>query len=181
MAQTATKIGVIDIQRAAIESNDGITATEQLQSFYDERSTVLSQTEQRLAEAQTRLETQQRALSQSAIAQLQADITRLQTQLQRDAEDAELDFTAKNAELVNPIYERVQAVVLVYAEEQRFTLILPVESVVYAATATDITSEIIRRMNDALPEASPAAEEPGQPEQPEQPEESAPLPPADPQ
>jgi len=171
MAQGTVKVGVVDFEQAALESNAGIAATEALQTYYDGLTVALIETETTLADAQTRLEQQQRALSAQALTQLQNDITRLQTQLQRGAEDAELDMTAKQAELLNPVYETAQQVVLEYAEDQRFTLILDASAgVIYASTAADITSEVIRRMNDdaavgadPLPPATP--EEPATPDQ----------------
>jgi outer membrane protein len=164
-AQSGVKVGVVNFERAALESNDGIAASEALQAYYDGLSQTLIATETELADASTRLEQQQRALSPQALTQLQNDIARLQTQLQRDAEDAELDMTAEQAELLNPVYDKAQQVVLAYAEEQRFTLILDASAgVIYASSAADVTNEVIRRMNDdstagavPLPAAPPEA------------------------
>ena len=155
LSQGAVKVGVVNFERAALESNAGIAATEELETYYDELSAVLIETETELADATTRLEQQQRALSATALTQLQNDIARLQRDLQRGAEDAELDMTAKQAELLNPVYEKAQQVVLAYAEEQRFTLILDASAgVIYASTAADVTSEVIRRMNDDVAAAA---------------------------
>ena len=149
VAQSAVKVGVVDFERVALESNDGIAATEALQEHYEGLSTSLIETEADIADAQTRFEQQQRALSAEALTQLQNEITRLQTQLQRGAEDAELDMAAKQTELLNPVYEKAQQVVLAYAEDQRFTLILDASAgVIFASGPTDVTNEVIRRMND---------------------------------
>ena len=166
IAQSAIKVGVVDFERAALESNDGIAATEALQTHYDGLTSALIDIETELADANTRLEQQQRALSAQALTQLQNDIARLQTRLQRGAEDSELEMTAKQAEVLNPVYAKLQEVVLAYAEEQRFTMILDASAgVIYASSAADVTNEVIRRMNDdataaaadPLPPATPAA------------------------
>jgi outer membrane protein len=158
--QAAMKVGIVDMQRAASENNEGIAAAQALQASSDQHNANLAAIEQQLTDAQTRYETQQRALNATALAQLEAEITRLQLQLQRGAEDAELDMQIKQIELVNPIYDRVQQTVLAYAEEQRFTLILDAATagVMYASTAADVTSEIVRRMNDTS--SAPAPETP---------------------
>jgi outer membrane protein len=163
LAQSTVKVGVVDFERAALESDDGIAASEGLQVYYDGLTEGLLATETELADAQTRLEQQQRALSATALTQLQNDITRLQTRLQRDAEDAELDMTAKQAEMLNPVYQKAQDTVLTYADEQRFTLILDASAgVIFASPAADVTNEVIRRMNDGAAAAAlaPAADDP---------------------
>lgn len=167
--QSAVKVGVIDFQAAALQSNAGLQASQEIEARFQELNQGLQDTQAQLTEAQTRYETQQRALSAAALAQLEAQITRLQRDITRQQEDASLEMEEIQANLLNPVSTQVQQVVLDYAEEQRFTLILDASAgIVYASEAADITSEIVRRMNDAAGDAAPSPE-PAPSETPEQP------------
>jgi outer membrane protein len=165
MAQTGGRVGVVDFQGVAFSSDAGVAATTDIDAKAAELEAGLGIIQAQLAEAQTRYETQQRALSTAALLQLEAEITRINTQLTRGAEDAEAEIAALQGALLQPISDAVQQLVLDYAEEENFTLILDATAgIVFASEDADITSEIILRMNDKSAEAasSDASAAPGQ-------------------
>ncbi len=165
-AQTGTRIAVIDFQGAALNSNDGLEAQTAIEARATELEANLGDLQAELAAAQTRYETQQRALSATALAELEAEITRLQTQINRAAEDADLEIQLVQTRSLQPVSEKVREIVLAYAEEAGFDLILDATAgIVYASESTNITAEIVRRMNEAS-----AAEAPVETEAPAQPE-----------
>ncbi len=159
MAQ-ATKVGVIDFQGATMASDAGLEASRQIEDMVAEIEANLSVTEAEIVAAQTRYQTQQRALSATALAQLENEITRLQTQFTREQEDAQLEVDALQTQLLSPITERVQAIVLEYAEREGYTMILDPTAVVYASEASNITDEIIELLNVQANEAADEAAQP---------------------
>ena len=159
MAQ-ATKVGVIDFQGATMASDAGLEASRQIEDRVAEIEANLSVTEAEIVAVQTRYQTQQRALSATALAQLENEITRLQTQFTRDQEDAGFEIESLQTQLLSPISERVQAIVLEYAEREGYTMILDPSAVVYASEAANITDEIIELLNAPADEAAAEAAEP---------------------
>ncbi len=166
-AQTGASIAVIDFQGAALNSDDGIEAQAAIEARAAELEAELGNLQADLAAAQTRYETQQRALSATALAGLETEITRLQTQINRAAEDADLEIQLVQAQVLQPVSERVREIVLAYAEETGLDLILDATAgIVYASEATNITAEVVRRMNEAsaaeapVESAAPANPEP---------------------
>ena len=83
-------------------------------------------------------------------------------QLDRDAQDAQNDFSQEMQDVYNALASKVYDVMQTYAELQGYTLVLDVSQqqspVLYAATATNITKDIIDAYNQsqAFPRRRPA-------------------------
>jgi outer membrane protein len=86
-------------------------------------------------------------------------------QLDRDAQDAQNDFSQEMQDVYNALASKVYDVMQSYAELKGYTLVLDVSQqqspVLYASTATNITKEIIDAYNVKsgipAPPATPAA------------------------
>ena len=155
----AQRVAVINFDRVVAESVDGRDASSELEEYFNELSAELETMQAELAEMENRLATQERVLSATALGNLNRDIQNTQTRLTRASEDAELDMSAKNDELLLPVFERAQVIFQEYADEQQYTLIFNIAAqqsgLIYAAPSIDITNEVIRRM-DAAAESSEA-------------------------
>jgi len=146
-----SKIGIVNFDRAVAESAEGQVVMAEFQAFLEERQGALAALQQELTDVQTRLETQQLALSPAALADLNRQVQDLTIRLTREQEDANRDAEVRQGELVLPIFEKANQVMLAYAAEQAFSLILdasnPQSGIIFASDVTDITTEIIRRMD----------------------------------
>ena len=162
----AQRVAVINFDRVVAESVDGRVAGAELEEYFNELSTELETMQADLAEMENRLATQERVLSATALGNLNRDIQNTQTRLTRASEDAELDMSARNDQLLLPVFEKAQVIFQEYADEQQYTLIFNIAAqqsgLIYAAPSIDITNEIIRRM-DAAAETSEAPPEPPAP------------------
>ena len=161
--QAATsKVAVIDMERAIVESAEGKKAAEKWQARFEARKTEMEKKQKELEEAQTKLKTQERALSDTAKLELNRTIEQKTTEATRLNEDAQKELEELRNQLMRPLAEKASEVVNAYAKEQSLTLVLDVSSgnsgIVYVNDVADITTEIIRRLDAALakpPEKKP--------------------------
>ena len=113
-----------------------------------------------LADAQNKLQTQGQALSDTTKADLSRQIDRLNTDLQRMNDDAQKELGDFQQQLFRPIMEQTQKVLQAYSNENGFSVVFDVSSqansIIYADNVSDITTEIIRRV-DANVAKGPAA------------------------
>jgi outer membrane protein len=151
----AAKIAIIDFQAALAGNTMGKKAQDQLATEVNKKQQDMEKTQKSLEDAQNKLRTQANALSEDAKANLSRDIDRMTTDLQRKNDDAQKELQELQQNLLRPIAERLQKVLEAYASEMGYSAVLDAMTVVWAAPAADITTEIIRRI-DADVAASPA-------------------------
>src|SRR5262245_28808925 len=155
-AQAApAKVAIIDFQSALAGNTLGKKAQDQLAGEVNKRQQDMEKTQKSLEDAQNKLRTQSNALSEDAKANLSRDIDRMTTDLQRKNDDAQKELQELQQTLLRPIAERLQKVLDAYASEMGYAAVLDAMTVVWAAPAADITTEIIRRI-DADVAAGPA-------------------------
>lgn len=159
----AAKVAVIDFQGALAGNAMGKKAQEQLGAEVNKRQADMERTQKSLEDAQNRLRAQTNVLSDTAKADLGREIDRLTTDLQRKNDDAQKELQEIQQTLLRPIAERLQKVLDAYASEMGYAVVLDAMSIVWAAPTTDITTEIIRRVDADVaatapkPAAAPAA------------------------
>ena len=82
-------------------------------------------------------------------------------QLDRDAQDAQNDFQQEMQDVYNALASKVYDVLQAYAEQHGYTLVLDVSQqqtpVLYAATSTNITKDIIDAYNQKSGVPAPPA------------------------
>ena len=151
----AGKVAIIDFQAALAGNTLGKKAQEQLAAEVNKRQTDMEKTQKSLEDAQNKLRTQANALSDAAKANLSRDVDRMTTELKRKNDDAQKELQEMQQNLLRPIAERLQKVLKAYASEMGYSVVFDAMTVVWAAPASDITTEIIRRI-DADVAATPA-------------------------
>jgi outer membrane protein len=174
----ASKIAVIDFERAVTGTAEGKKAAEQFQGEITKRQGVMQEKNKKGQDLQTKLQTQDKVLSEAQKADYTKQLESLQTELTRDNEDAQRELGDLQQRLFAPIAQRVQQAIKDYATENGFGLVLDTSSqnnnIMHASDVADITTEIIRRV-DATPPKTPAA-----PAKSAAPAPKPPVPPADP-
>jgi outer membrane protein len=145
------KIGIIDIQKAIIATNEGRRDLEALQKKFEPKQTELQGLNKEVTDLQNQLKTQGDKLNDDARANLSKQIETKQKTLQRNFEDAQSDFQSQQNDIVNRIGQKMMEVVDKYAKGNGFTVILDVSSpqspVLWASTATDVTEAIVTQYN----------------------------------
>lgn len=157
--QEMVKVGVIQIDRAIFESEEGKAAMGDLQKKVDAKQEEFAKQQKEIQDLQGQIQRQGATLNQEAQAALARNLERKQISFQRATEDAQREFNQLRTDIYNRIGRKIAAEVQKYASENNFYLILNSSSqnsqVLFNDNSVDITSDIIKRFN--LTQTSPAA------------------------
>lgn len=160
-APAAAKIGILNIQRAILESSEGKKAAEKLQTQFTPKQSELQTKQAEIERLQKQLRDQEKTLSDDARANLVRQVEQKTKEFTRTREDAANDLQQAEAQAFNEIGQRVLRVVEDYARKNGYHVLLDVSSpqtpVLWASSAVDVTDEIIKLFNAAPPAASGSA------------------------
>ncbi len=165
--QAGVKVGIIHIQRAIVECEEGKKAAEKLQGQFTGRRNELQAMQAEIEKLQKQLRDQEKALSDEARANLVRQIETKTKEFTRKNEDATNDFQQAEGQVINDIGQRIMKVLDEYARKNGYHVVLDVSSqqspVLWASSAVDMTDDIIKLYNaaaPAAPAASPGAKQP---------------------
>ncbi len=169
-APAVAKVGIVNIQAAIVNSNEGQRDFESLQKKFDPKRTELENLNKEVDELQKKFNTQGDKLNDDARGDLLKQIDAKKKTLQRNYEDANTDIQAQQNEIANRIGQKLVEVLDKYAKDNAYTLILDVSGqsspVLWAASSVDITKSIVEAYNaqSGVPApAKPAATKPSTP------------------
>ncbi len=159
-ATGAAKVAVVDFQRAITENSEGKKAQESFLAEITKRQSDFDKKQKSLDDAQSKLRTQEKVLDDSAKANLSKQIDQTTTELNRMNEDAQKELGDLQQKLFRPIAERTQKVLQAYAAETGFGVVFDISgqtnSIIYYQDVSDITTEIIRRVDAEAGKTAPA-------------------------
>ena len=159
IAQQPTKVGVINIQQAILSTKDGQRAAQELQARFDPRRKEIEKKNSEIQALQDTYRKSANTASEEQRARTAREIDQKQKSLQRDTEDAQAELEQEQQKLFSELGGRIMQVIDKYARDNQYTLILDVSAqqspVLYMATGTDITAEVVK-MYDANAPAPPA-------------------------
>ena len=157
-AQTLVKIGYIDSQ--AILDQDPAAQSAQ-QQFESEMTTYRGEV-QTMGEELTGLiqayDDQESALSDAAKANREEEIRLKQAQYQQRLSELEQQAAVRQAELVEPVMERITGVIEELRSSGSYSIIFDVaaQGIISADPDLDLTAEVVRRLQAApLPGSTP--------------------------
>ncbi len=159
------KIAVIQFQAAVGQTNEGQRNFADLQKKFSPKRDQLRLLNDEVGALTKELQTQSEKLSEEARASKLRSLEEKKKKLQRDAEDAENEFKSESQEIFNSLASKVYEVLLSYAQQNGYTIVLDVSQeqnpVLYANQSSNITKAIIDAYNVKsgvpAPPAQPAA------------------------
>jgi len=156
-----TKVGIIDIQRAVMSTNEGKRDLEALNKKYEPRQAGLQKQRTELQELGKQFGTSDK-MTDEARAGLVKNLEQKQITLRHDAESAQIDYQAEQREIVSRILKKMAPVVDKYAKDNGYTMIFdaqfwPQGPVLWAnAAAADVTGAIVNAYNAQVAAVAPA-------------------------
>lgn len=169
-AQAApTKVGIINIQQTIIATKDGQAAAKTLEERFLPKRKEVEKKQAEIGALQNQLRTSSNTASEEVKNKLMRDIDVKTKSLQRDAEDFQAEVDQEQQKVLGELGGKIMAVLDKYATDNGYALILDVSSqqspVLFAATAIDVTREIIALYDKnsggaAAPAGTPAAPAP---------------------
>lgn len=154
-AHAQSKIGVININGAIGNTQEGKKAIADLQKKYQPRQQELERLQQEIQSIQDQLNKQSATLSDDEQRRLNRDLEDKQKLLKRSTEDAQNDFSADRDEVIRRIGQKMVNIIHDYAQQNGLNLVIDGAQVpiYFAAKDVDITAEIVKRYDAANPVA----------------------------
>lgn len=149
MAQA--KIGVIDFQRAVVETAEFKTAYGSLEAKYKPKQDALIKAQQELQDIETQLQASQGKLSAAGQAQLQANGQRKQTQVERLQADLQEDFEAERDAALRLVSGRMTELLKKFSDDKKLDLLVDTTATHFFKPADDMTDQAIAAYNAAHP------------------------------
>jgi outer membrane protein len=169
-AQTV-KFAVVDVQRAVMETEDGLRAQATLKKFFDKRQQELDAKQNELQKQREDIEKQSKVISQQALQKRMEDWQKQMVELQTVFVEYNKELQKKQGELTQPIYGKVIGLLRRLATQDGYDAILEKQAVPYMRNDLDLTDRVIQMYNSgaAAPAGSsaqpstPAAKSSGKP------------------
>jgi len=150
-ASAQTKVAVINLQRAVLESDEIQKASAAMEAKFKPRQQEIEKLQRDLQGIQQQLQAGAGKLTQQAEAELTAQGQRKQRDMQRMTDDLQADVTADRNEVLGKSSQKMSEVVKKLAEEKGYDMVVDVTNTVYFKPAMDITAEALAAYNKAYP------------------------------
>lgn len=157
------KVAVVDIQRAAFETEDGLRAQATLKKYSERRNMELAMRQDELERKRGEIEKQAKVLSKEALARALEDWQKQAGELQAVYGDYQRDMQKKQSDVAAPILARLAGLMRKIALRDNFDVVFDRQATPYARPELDITDQVIVMYNageapplDAAPKPSGA-------------------------
>ena len=148
-AETAMKVGLVDLFKAVNESEQGKKAKADLESIIKDKQTSLEEKGKAIEKLKGELEKQGGVLSAEAKKSKEEEFERLTREYQRTVADSQNEVRKKEGELTGRIVKELRAVIAGIAQAEQYTLILENAEglVLFADKGLDITDKVIQKFD----------------------------------
>jgi outer membrane protein len=151
LAPAQTKVVVINLQRAVLESDEIKKASAEMETKYKPRQAEIDKLQNEIQLIQQQLQTNAGKLNPQAESDLNAQGQRKQRELQRKSEDLQNDVNNDRNEILQKSSQKMAEVVKKLAEEKGYDVVVETSNTVYFKPALDITTDAIAAYNKAYP------------------------------
>jgi len=163
--QTAaqTKVGLVDIQRAVLSTNEGKTALEALGKKYEPRQAGLREMATELQNLQKKFDSEGQKMTEDARSAAVREMDQKALAFRQAAESAQAEYDREKNEILARVIKKMAPVLDKYAKDNGFNMILdaqfwPAGPILWASgTSADVTSALVSAYNAQPPAASAAA------------------------
>lgn len=149
LGSAQSKVGVVNSQKALVETEEIKKAQKDLETKYKPRQDQMARLDKELQDIQTQL--QSGRLNQIGEQELQAQGQRKQRELQRLQQDLQQDVDGERNDILQRAGNRMQDVIRKVAEEKGLDLVLDSASTHFFKATLDITEDTVAAYNKAYP------------------------------
>ncbi len=146
-AAAEMKVGVVDLQRAVMQTEDGLRAQATLKKMFDSRQQELNKRQGDMQKQKEEIDKQKSVLSQSALQKKVEDWQKQMVDLQSTFVEYNKELEKKQKELTDPIFERVIGSIKRIAGQDGFDLIVDRATVAFSRSDLDLTDRVIQVAN----------------------------------
>ena len=150
------RVAVIDVQRVLTQSTAGKAAYEKLKKIQDDKMEKAKGMDEEMKKLDAEISSKRLSLSEDKLADMQKQLADKRISMQRYAQDAEREINEARDRELQALEARIKPVIDAIGKEMGLAAIFnKFESgLVYASEGIDITPEVIKRFNDANPQAA---------------------------
>jgi outer membrane protein len=156
-----SKVGIIHIQNAIIQTKDGQKAAADIDAKFAPRRKEVEQKQSEIQALETQYRTGVNTMSEEAKAKLARDIELKRKLLQRQTDDAQAELDQEQSRVLQELGGKMTVVIDKYAQERGYVLILdvsgPQNPVFFASNTIDITRDIVDLYDKSSGLPAPAA------------------------
>ena len=159
MARADMKVAVVDVQRAVMQTEDGLRAQATLKKLFDAKQVELNRRQAELQKQKEDIDKQAKVISKEAYSKRLEELQKQMMELQTVFVDYNKELDKKQKELTEPIFEKIMGIVKRIAPSENFDLVVDKATVAYVRTDLDLTDKCIQMYNSggAAAAAAPAA------------------------
>jgi outer membrane protein len=150
-AQSQTKVGVVNMQRALLDTAEMKKAQADLEAKFKPRQEEMGKIQKELEGIQQQLQTMQGKLTQQAEQDLNVQGQRKQRQLQRMGEDLQGEVERERNEILGRAGRRLQEIVAKLAEERGLDVVIEATNTIFFKNALELTKEATDAYDKAYP------------------------------
>jgi len=173
-AVPATRIAIINIQQAIINTQEGKKAAGELQAKFTPRKTALEKRQADIQAMQDQLRKGGATMSDAAKEKIMRDMDSMNKSLQRDGDDLNSDVELENGKLMQELGGKLMSILDTYAAQNGYAVVLDVSNqqspVFWADASCVITVDIVKLYDQQHPVSAaakpPAAKPPAAPARP---------------
>jgi outer membrane protein len=158
VAQAETKIAVVDVRRAVMETEEGLRVAASLKQLFDSRQVELADREKQLMGEKEQLDRDAKAgkVPQAQLQKQYAEWEKAVSEVQKLLYEYEREMQVKQRELTDPILQKILGLVRRIASQEGFEMVLEKSAVPYFRADLDITDRAIQLYNGGEGAAPPA-------------------------
>lgn len=164
-AAIPTRICVINLQSAMLNTKDGQAAAEDFRTKFSEpEEKKLQAKQQEMTELNDKLQRGANTMSQTAQDDMKKTLDRKNTEYKRAVEDYQFDRDEMQRKLLDDLSGKMQAVIARFAQENACALFLdvtnPNSGIMWIADQVDVTRQIVDAYDKAQPTGTAPAKTP---------------------
>lgn len=150
-------IAIINSQRLALESAPGKEAYGRLKKLSDQKKDELDKVEKEARDLVQKLNDQGQSMPQDKREALEKQADDRQKVWKRMQEDAQKDLQEAERKEMGSLESRIGPIVKDFFAEKRYAVVLDTRAgIIYADPATDVTDEVLKRINTTVALPKPA-------------------------
>jgi outer membrane protein len=161
-AAAEQKVAVVDVQRAVVNTEDGLRVQATLKKLFDSRQQELNKKQTDLQRQREEIDKQAKVLPKDALEKRVNEWQKQMMELQAIFVEYNKELEKKQKELTDPVFEKVMQIIKRLATSENIDLVVDKATVAYVRGDLDLTDRCIQMYNSGAGGA-PAPAQGGQP------------------
>jgi outer membrane protein len=156
--QASMRVAVVDVQRAMLQTEDGLRVQATLKKEFDKKQQELNKKQTDLQKRKEDLDKQAKVLSKDAYQRKLDELQKKMVDLQSTLVEYNKEMDKEQKEKTEPIFEKIMAIVKRIATTENYDIVVDKTTVAYVRSDLDLTDKCIQMYNSGqIPPTTPAA------------------------